>query len=101
MIEGVEKFRAEGQLVALVQLKSARHCRVIKQLSGTNKSVAAQVAQPTGGNDEMQSAGRHRIARDGAPRRGASRGIAKCVEVAWRRRPEKPADSRHPERVGR
>ena len=101
MIEGVEKFRAEGQLVALVQLKSARHPRVVKQLSGTNERVAAQIAQPARGNDEVEIAGRHGSARDAAPRHGTSRGIGERVEVACRGRSEACAASRHSDGVKR
>jgi len=63
VIEGVEKLRAELQLVALVQLEGPRDAGVIKPLSGTDVGVPAKVPVHTGcRNNEVEGRSRLRSA---------------------------------------
>jgi len=44
VVEGVEKLRADLQLMAFVQFESSGHARIVEPLSGTDDSVAADIA---------------------------------------------------------
>jgi len=44
VIEGVEKLRAELQLMTLMQLEIPRDARIVKPLPGTIRVLASQIA---------------------------------------------------------